>query len=312
VAVKLGLPRLLGPACGERDLALALIVSRVVRPGSKLSTLAWPAAEQRLLPSTGTADDRPEHRPWRPAPHRRGRAGAHADHDLRTGGHVPDRLPREGEGKPVPAGRGAELGGGALVLGKRQAEKLAVGAACDGSAFPVLPQALRPATAKAAQARAQAAAESGWPDDPADLRKSRKRTAELAVVADIPSAPRTPGDVLTALFGPPRPGRDEAPRPAPGPEAQGKTVYASVCRPAAEVITDAFAEADRRDPEHARPWIAVIDGNCHQIETVTRLAAERGVKVKILMRPLPGKQAGWQQKQRDHDSRYQRTQALAA
>jgi len=31
VAVKLGLPRLLGPACGERDLAL--IVSRVVRPG---------------------------------------------------------------------------------------------------------------------------------------------------------------------------------------------------------------------------------------------------------------------------------------
>jgi len=60
-------------------------------------------------------------------------------------------------------------------------------------------------------------------------------------------------------------------------------VFASVCRAAAEVITDAFAEADRRDPEHARPWIAVIDGNCHQIETVTRLAAERGVKVKILI-----------------------------
>ena len=54
-------------------------------------------------------------------------------------------------------------------------------------------------------------------------------------------------------------------------------------RPAAEVIADAFAEADRRDPQHARPWIAVIDGNCHQIETVTRLAAERGVTVKILI-----------------------------
>lgn len=37
----LGLPGLLGPACRERDLALALIVSRVVNPGSKLSTLAW-------------------------------------------------------------------------------------------------------------------------------------------------------------------------------------------------------------------------------------------------------------------------------
>jgi hypothetical protein len=41
MAAKLGLPGLLGPACPQRDLALALIVSRVVRPGSKLSTLTW-------------------------------------------------------------------------------------------------------------------------------------------------------------------------------------------------------------------------------------------------------------------------------
>ena len=40
-AVKLGLPALLGPAGRARDLALALIISRVVRPGSKLSTLTW-------------------------------------------------------------------------------------------------------------------------------------------------------------------------------------------------------------------------------------------------------------------------------
>ncbi len=40
-AVKLGLPALLGPACPQRDLALALIISRVARPGSKLSTLTW-------------------------------------------------------------------------------------------------------------------------------------------------------------------------------------------------------------------------------------------------------------------------------
>jgi hypothetical protein len=69
---------------------------------------------------------------------------------------------------------------GAIRLGKRQAEEFAVGAAadfdafctsrrpepcpaqtgllitCDGSAFPVLPRALRPATAKAAKARAEA------------------------------------------------------------------------------------------------------------------------------------------------------------
>ena len=41
MAVKLGLPSLLGPACAERDLALALIISRVVAPASKLATLSW-------------------------------------------------------------------------------------------------------------------------------------------------------------------------------------------------------------------------------------------------------------------------------
>jgi hypothetical protein len=41
MAKKLGLPALLGPAGPQRDLALALIICRVVRPGSKLSTLTW-------------------------------------------------------------------------------------------------------------------------------------------------------------------------------------------------------------------------------------------------------------------------------
>ena len=37
----LGLPALLGPPCLQRDLAYALIVSRVARPASKLSTISW-------------------------------------------------------------------------------------------------------------------------------------------------------------------------------------------------------------------------------------------------------------------------------
>jgi hypothetical protein len=41
MARKLGLPGLLGPAGRQRDLALALIISRVAHPGSKLSTIAW-------------------------------------------------------------------------------------------------------------------------------------------------------------------------------------------------------------------------------------------------------------------------------
>ena len=41
MAHQLGLPALLGPSCRSRDLVLALIVSRVVRPASKLATAAW-------------------------------------------------------------------------------------------------------------------------------------------------------------------------------------------------------------------------------------------------------------------------------
>jgi len=40
-AKALGFPALLGPAGRDRDLALALIVSRVIRPGSKLATTGW-------------------------------------------------------------------------------------------------------------------------------------------------------------------------------------------------------------------------------------------------------------------------------
>jgi hypothetical protein len=55
MAAKLGLPALLGPAGPHRDLALALIISRVVKPGSKLSTLAW-WADATLGADLGIAD----------------------------------------------------------------------------------------------------------------------------------------------------------------------------------------------------------------------------------------------------------------
>ncbi len=193
---------------------------------------------------------------------------------------------------------------GAIHLGKRQSGELAVATAADfeafyaarrpepcdpatgllltadGSAFPVLPGALRPATAKAAAARTAAA--SGWPDHHGELRRSRTRMAGLAAVADIPPAPRTPGDILAALFGT-RHGSGSSTRPAPGPEAAGKTMFASVRKPAGEVIAQAFAEAHRRDCDHLRPWFAVVDGNNHQIQTITTLAADYQVKVPILI-----------------------------
>jgi hypothetical protein len=55
MAAKLGLPALLGPAGRQRDLALALIVSRAVAPGSKLSALAW-RADTTLGPDLSIQD----------------------------------------------------------------------------------------------------------------------------------------------------------------------------------------------------------------------------------------------------------------
>jgi hypothetical protein len=55
MARTLGLPGLLGPAGRQRDLALALIISRIVHPGSKLSTLAW-WGDTSLGPDLGIED----------------------------------------------------------------------------------------------------------------------------------------------------------------------------------------------------------------------------------------------------------------
>jgi hypothetical protein len=49
MAGKLGLRNLLGPACRERDIAYALVISRMVRPGSKLSAARWWAAPDTTL-----------------------------------------------------------------------------------------------------------------------------------------------------------------------------------------------------------------------------------------------------------------------
>ena len=55
MARELGLPALLGPAGPQRDLALALIISRVAAPASKLSTLTW-WADTTLGADLGVAD----------------------------------------------------------------------------------------------------------------------------------------------------------------------------------------------------------------------------------------------------------------
>ncbi len=55
MATKLGFPGLLGPACAQRNLALALIIARAARPASKLATTRW-WADTTLGLDLGVAD----------------------------------------------------------------------------------------------------------------------------------------------------------------------------------------------------------------------------------------------------------------
>lgn len=39
----------------------------------------------------------------------------------------------------------------------------------------------------------------------------------------------------------------------------------------------------RRDPDHARTWVALVDGNNHQIDRIEKEAKARGVTVCIVI-----------------------------
>ena len=142
----------------------------------------------------------------------------------------------------------------------------------DGKGIVMRPEALREPTAKAAaeeQQKLKTRLSKGE-------KRNRKRMATVAAVYDAAPAPRTPRDVLT------RSGDDDY-EPAPAPVARGKWLDASVEDDAAAVIADAFDEAERRDPDHARTWIGLVDGNAHQIDRLSAEAKQRGIDLAVVV-----------------------------
>ena len=134
------------------------------------------------------------------------------------------------------------------------------------------PDALRPATAKAAANTNLKLATRLSKGE----KRNRKRMAEVGAVYDITPVPRCPADIL--------PGNDTQRRQATaGPVARNKWLTASVVDDAATVVTTIFDEADRRDPEHARTWIALVDGNAHQILRIKAEAKQRNTTVEIII-----------------------------
>jgi len=184
-----------------------------------------------------------------------------------------------------------------LTLGKRQVEELTVRAAvdfeqfyaervsaseeqqhgvqdvlvlsADGKGIVMRAEALRDATARAAQ-RASPKLKTRLSKGE---KANRKRIAEVGAVYDIEPAARTPTDVLA-------PTKEKA---LPAPKAKHKWLTASVVEDAATVVADIFDEADRRDPVHQRQWVALVDGNNHQIDRIKKEAKTRKVKVTIVV-----------------------------
>jgi hypothetical protein len=136
----------------------------------------------------------------------------------------------------------------------------------DGKGVPVLPKALRPDAARAA-------AKAGPGAGP------RKRMAELVAVYTVRPVPRTIDDIIPPTGEPAAANEKEK----EGPAAAGTWVTASLIDDIPTVIAAGFEEAERRDPGHSHPWIALVDGNCTQIDAINAEAARRGVAVPILI-----------------------------
>ncbi|MDA8185881.1 MAG: ISKra4 family transposase [Actinomycetota bacterium] len=140
----------------------------------------------------------------------------------------------------------------------------------DGKGIVMRPEALRAATAKAATKSTNKLKTRLSKGE----KTNRKRMAEVAAVYDVTPVARVPADIIAA--------RDDTAR-AEAPKATNKWLSASVVDDAAGVISAMFDEATRRDPEHQRTWIALVDGACHQIERIKAEGRRRGVTVTIVV-----------------------------
>jgi hypothetical protein len=143
---------------------------------------------------------------------------------------------------------------------------------CDGKGVVMRPGALRPITRRrAAEGTTKLKTRLSKGE-----KRNRKPMAEVAAVYDAVPARRTAADILSANDG-------ERADPAPGPAATGKWLTASVTDTTADVIARMFDEAERRDCGHTRQWVALVDGNQHQIDRIQAEATARRTTVALVL-----------------------------
>ena len=109
-------------------------------------------------------------------------------------------------------------------------------------------------------------------------KKNRKRMAMVAAVYTVAASVRKPEDIVTNLYG-----IEDANKKHKRPRPEHKRVWASVMKPANEVIGEAFTEATLRDPDRTKQWVGLIDGNGPQLDELERLAEKLGVDLRIIL-----------------------------
>jgi hypothetical protein len=143
----------------------------------------------------------------------------------------------------------------------------------DGKGIVMRPDALRP---KAAAARARPGPKHPKTRLASAEKSNYKRMAEIGAVYDATPVPRMAADIIAS-------DEDTERDQAPGPVATNKWLTASIVKDAGTVIDQVLDEAQRRDPKHRRTWVALVDGNNHQIQRIKAGAKARKVKVTIVV-----------------------------
>ena len=108
-------------------------------------------------------------------------------------------------------------------------------------------------------------------------KKNAKRMATVTGVYTVEPFVRTPEQFARALAGERDPTTPDRPRP------QNKRLWASLVKEPDEALEQAFAEAQSRDLDHAKTWVALVDGNKEQLQNLKLLAAPRGVDLTIIL-----------------------------
>lgn len=105
--------------------------------------------------------------------------------------------------------------------------------------------------------------------------RNRKRTAQVTAVYDLRPVSRSPSDVMASQ----KQGAESPKRP----KARGKWLRASVTDDTREGIAKMFDEAHRRDPEHRRQWVVLVDGLTYQLDFIEAEAEKRDLDVTIVV-----------------------------